>query len=194
MMPRACVKAANGMLAWVPVDKLEQWKVGQDQIRAEMQQSQAPKLGEKVLAILMGLQGSGKSTFYDRYLSSNYIRVNLDTLKTRNKEWILVTQCIEEGKSFAVDNTNPTQKDRERYILPAKAAGYKIVGYFLESKLQDCIFRNSLRTAEEQVPSMAIAATSNKLQIPSYGEGFDKLYFVKHEGQTLTIEDWRETE
>ena len=37
----------------------------------------------KTIAILMGLQGSGKSTFYKTYLSDNFVRVNLDTLKTR---------------------------------------------------------------------------------------------------------------
>lgn len=37
----------------------------------------------KTIAILMGVQGSGKSTFYKTYLYDNFVRVNLDTLKTR---------------------------------------------------------------------------------------------------------------
>ena len=37
----------------------------------------------KIIAILMGLQGSGESTFYKTYLSDNFVRINLDTLKTR---------------------------------------------------------------------------------------------------------------
>lgn len=147
---------------------------------------------EKALAILIGIQASGKSTFYHRFLAEDYVRVNLDTLKTRHQEQLLIDDCIRQGKSFTVDNTNPTKSDRERYILPAKAAGYKIVGYFMESKLKACIERNNLREGKEKIPVVAIAATSNKLQMPSYDEGFDELYFVKNDGKTLTVLEWSE--
>ena len=146
---------------------------------------------DKTIAILMGLQGSGKSTFYQIHLANGFVRVNLDTLKTRNREKLLVEDCLNSGKSYAVDNTNPTRSDRERYILPAKEAGYRVVGYFMESKIKDCIKRNALREGSARVPENAIAATSNKLEIPSYDEGFDELYFVKINGESMTIEEWR---
>ena len=122
---------------------------------------------EKTMIIIIGIQGSGKSTFYHKYLSDSYVRVNLDTLKTRHQENLLISECIRNGKSFAVDNTNPTRADRQRYIPLAQYAGYKIVGYFMESKLQACIERNNRRTGAEKLPAAAIAATSNKLQMPS---------------------------
>lgn len=147
----------------------------------------------KTAAILMGLQGSGKSTFYKKYLSESYRHVNLDTLKTRHREKLLIEKCLSDEESFAVDNTNPTRLDRERYITVAKEAGYHIVGFFLESKIKDCIQRNSLREGTARVPEKAIAATSNKLEIPSYDEGFDELYFVKNDGTTMTVEEWRVT-
>ena len=147
---------------------------------------------EKTMIIMIGIQGSGKSTFYHKYLSDSYVRVNLDTLKTRHQENLLISECIRNGKSFAVDNTNPTRADRQRYIPLAQYAGYKIVGYFMESKLQTCIERNNQRTGTARIPATAIAATSNKLQTPTYDEGFDELYFVKNDGQTMTIEKWRE--
>ena len=146
---------------------------------------------DKTLVIMIGLQGSGKSTFYEKHLSGDYVRVNLDTLKTRHQEALLISECQSSGKSYAVDNTNPTRADRERYILPAKELGYRIVGYFMESKIKDCIERNALREGSARVPEKAIAATSNKLQIPSYDEGFDELYFVKNDGETMTVEAWR---
>lgn len=146
---------------------------------------------EKTLAILMGLQGSGKSTFYRTHLAKAFVRVNLDTLKTRHREKLLFDECLANGSSLAIDNTNPTRLDRQRYILPAKAAGYHVVGYFLESKIKDCMQRNAQREGTERVPEQAIAATSNKLEIPSYDEGFDELFFVKINGNTMTIEKWR---
>ncbi len=139
----------------------------------------------------MGIQGSGKSTFYHRFLSKDYVRVNLDTLKTRHREQLLVEECLNSGKSFAVDNTNPTVDDRRRYIEPAKVAGYRVVGYFMESRLKECIARNELREGKARVPAKAIAATSNKLQVPSYEEGFDELYYVQNDGNTMTVLDWR---
>lgn len=146
---------------------------------------------QKTIAIMMGLQGSGKSTFYSKHLSDNYVRVNLDTLKTRYQESLIIDECLSEEKSFAVDNTNPTRKDRLRYITLARANGYRVIGYFMESKIKECIARNSLREGKARVPEKAIAATSNKLEIPSFEEGFDELYFVKNNGATMTVEPWR---
>lgn len=147
---------------------------------------------EKTLVIMIGIQGSGKSTFYHKYLADSYVRVNLDTLKTRHQEELLISECIKDGKSFAIDNTNPTRADRQRYIPLAQYAGYKVIGYFMESKLKTCIERNNQRTGTARIPTTAIAATSNKLQMPSYDEGFDEIYFVKNDGETMVIEDWRE--
>ncbi len=146
---------------------------------------------DKTLVIMIGLQGSGKSTFYKTKLSTDFVRVNLDTLKTRHREKLLIDECIAGQKSYAIDNTNPTRLDRQRYIIPAKESGYRVVGYFMESKIKDCIKRNALREGKARVPEKAIAATSNKLEIPSYDEEFDELYFVKNDGETMTIEEWR---
>ena len=146
---------------------------------------------DKTIIILMGLQGSGKSTFYKMYLEDSFVRVNLDTLKTRYQEDLLIKECIKKGESFAVDNTNPTRLERKKYIDIAKTEGYRVVGYFLESKIKDCMARNALREGKARVPDIAIAATSNKLEIPSFEEGFNELYFVKNNGTDMIIEEWR---
>lgn len=146
---------------------------------------------EKTLVIMMGIQGSGKSTFYRKFLAPEYIHVNLDTLKTRHRESVLFNESVANGVNIAVDNTNPTKEDRARYISVAKESGYRIVGYFMESKLQVCVERNDKREGKARVPVKAIAATSNRLQIPSYDEGFDELYFVANDGENMTVSDWK---
>ena len=147
-------------------------------------------MSEKTIAIMIGIQGSGKSTFCQKYLP-NFYRINLDTLKTRHQEQLAIDECFKCGRNFVIDNTNPTIDERGKYILRAKKEGYKILGYFMESKIKDCIERNNQRTGKACIPAPAIAATSNKLQLPSYDEGFDKLYFVKNNGLDMAIEDWR---
>ena len=77
---------------------------------------------------MMGLQGSGKSTFCREFFDDTYVYVNLDTLKTRYREKEAIQECMKQGKSFVVDNTNPTKEDRLRCNPDAKDAGYRIVG------------------------------------------------------------------
>lgn len=92
-----------------------------------------------------------------------------------------------------IDNTNPTKADRARYIPYLRDNGYRIIGYFFESKVQDCVRRNDQRTGKAKIPSAAIAATSNKLEMPSLKEGFDELYFNAWIGDgTIHSEEWRD--
>ena len=92
--------------------------------------------------IFMGIQGSGKSTFYRERFIDTHIRINLDMLKTRHREQYLVNACIVAKQAFVVDNTNPTKADRCRYIQPAKAAGLKIIGYYFQPQVEACQQRN----------------------------------------------------
>ena len=104
---------------------------------------------EKTVYIMMGIQGSGKSTFCSIFLS-DAVRINLDTLHTRNKESLLIADCQKKGCDYVVDNTNPTREDRARYIPVAREAGYRVIGYFLQSRLQECIQRNNQRSGKKE--------------------------------------------
>lgn len=70
--------------------------------------------------IFVGLQASGKSTFYKEHFFLTHVRVNLDMLKTRHREKRFLETCIETGQRFVVDNTNPSRAEREVYIRAAK--------------------------------------------------------------------------
>lgn len=137
-----------------------------------------PRADEKSAVIFIGIPASGKSTFYSRYFSETHAHINLDTLHTRNKEKLLFDKLISEGRSFVVDNTNPSKADRERYIFAAREAGYRIYGYLFRGNISDCIKRNSHRLGKARVPDRAITAISSKMDMPSEEEGFDEIYFV----------------
>jgi predicted kinase len=89
----------------------------------------------KTMVIMMGIQGSGKSTFYHSQLADEFVHINLDSLKTSYQERMAIDQCIQNGQNYAVDNTNPTKEDRQRYITDAKDAGYRIVGWMAKALL-----------------------------------------------------------
>lgn len=141
----------------------------------------------------MGLQASGKTTFFEQFLKDKgYVHINLDTLKTRHREILEITRCLDRGLCYATDNTNPTKEDRRRYIGPAKDKGYHIVGYFMQSRLASCLERNGRR--DRQVPKKGILATFNKIEMPSLDEGFDELNFVSIEDGEFRISKWIEDE
>jgi len=142
---------------------------------------------EKIAVILCGIQGSGKSTFYFRHLADRFERINLDTLKTRNREKNLLTSLIADGRSFAVDNTNPTAADRARYIPAVKDAGYYIVGMYFPPDKDFSFAHNALREGKARVPDIAIHATAAKFEVPAFDEGFDEIWQVVNDGSTFNV-------
>ena len=142
--------------------------------------------------ILIGIQGAGKSTFCQDRFFNTHVRINLDMLRTRHREKRILDACLAAKQSFVVDNTNPCRADRRRYIEPAKAAGFTIIGYYLQSKVDDCKERNEKRTGRQAVPLKAILGAAGRLELPSLEEGFDKLYYVKVDGGGgFVIEEWK---
>jgi predicted kinase len=128
--------------------------------------------------IFCGVQASGKSTFYAQRFSNSHLRINLDMLKTRRREKLLLQACIAARQAFVVDNTSPTREDRARYIVPARAAGFRIVGYYFRSNIQDALRRNSAREGSACIPVAGVLGTYARLQLPTLDEGFDELHYV----------------
>ncbi len=141
--------------------------------------------------ILIGLQASGKTTFYRERFFSTHVRISLDMLKTRHREMRFVQVCLETQQPFVIDTTNPTKEDRRRYIEAAKAARFRAVGYYLQSSVGECKARNAGRSESQQVPLPGLLGTYKRLELPSLSEGLDELYYVRigEEGQ-FVIERW----
>jgi predicted kinase len=142
--------------------------------------------------ILVGIQGSGKSTFYKERFSGTHARINLDELKTRAREHEFFAECLRTKRSLVIDNTNMKVADRARYIAAARGAGYRVVGYFLESSLKDAIRRNGLRAGKAKVPVPAIAGALKRLEPMRKEEGFDRIFVVKSlDGGKFEVEEMR---
>jgi predicted kinase len=128
--------------------------------------------------IFIGIQGSGKTTFYAERFLKTHVRISLDMLKTRNKERQFVQLCLATGQKFVVDNTNPTSAERKKYLEAAKEARFEVIGYFFSTTVAEAIERDSQRTGKDFVSTIGIRATHKKLQPPTPDEGFDALYEV----------------
>jgi predicted kinase len=138
----------------------------------------------------VGIQATGKSSFY-KYVFDTHLRINLDMLRTRHREQVLLQACIEAKQRFVIDNTNPTLEERARYIEIARAGGFTVTGYYFRSSIEEAVRRNAERLAGERVPDRAILGTFKKLQLPTFEEGFDQLYYVYiADSGKFIVQDW----
>jgi predicted kinase len=135
------------------------------------------------LVIFVGLQGSGKSTFYRACLAASHAYISKDSLlnnrQPQRRQMQLIEQALEQQRSLVVDNTSPTVEVRRPLIEIGHQYGARVTGYFFEAEVSQAIARNSQRAGKAKVPPVAIYATAKKLQRPTYAEGFDTLYSVR---------------
>lgn len=142
--------------------------------------------------IFIGIQATGKSTYFKYKFFKTHIRINLDMLRTRNREDIFLDACIKAKQPFVVDNTNPSVMNRKKYIDIAKSAKFKVIGYYFQSNMAEAVKKNERREGKEHIPLAGIKSTYAKLQLPSLDEGFDELYYVRiNEENKFVVEEWK---
>ena len=142
--------------------------------------------------ILIGIQGAGKSTFYEQRFASTHLRVSLDLAGTRARERRLIESCLAAGRDYVVDNTNATVEGRRRYIQPAKEAGFKVMGCFFPPDVQESLRRNAERIGRKKIPVAGIFGTLKRLQPPTFAEGFDRLWVVENRPEGFVVREMRE--
>ncbi len=131
------------------------------------------------LILFTGIPGSGKSTFYGQHFFHTHVRINLDMLRTRNREKKLLDFCFETSMPCVVDNTNVTAQDRKVYIDLARQHRFSVTGYYFDIPLQHCLERNAVRSGRQLVPERGVLAKYKALQKPVLAEGYHKLYLVQ---------------
>jgi predicted kinase len=130
------------------------------------------------IVVLCGVPGSGKSTIAKTRFA-NYVRINLDTVKTRNKERLAILQAINNGDSIVVDSTNTTRKARTRYVEIARAHRIPTRCIFLECPVEIALRRNANRRGKEKVPDFVLRFYFKRIELPSKSEGFDSVEIVR---------------
>jgi predicted kinase len=126
--------------------------------------------------VLCGLQGAGKTTLYrDRWLET-HVRISMDLLRTRSREAALLELCLSTRQPLAVDNTNPTPAERRRYLEPARAAGFRVIGYLVDADPDEALGRNARRKGLRRIPERGVLGTARRLIRPVPEEGFDELW------------------
>jgi predicted kinase len=135
------------------------------------------------LVILVGLQGSGKTTFFRERLAATHAHVSKDNFRSNprpaRRQRQLIAEAFAAGRSVAVDNTNPTAADRAELVALGRAAGAAVVCYYFPPDVEASLRRNALREGKARVPEKAVHITAARLEPPTPAEGFDRLYTVR---------------
>jgi predicted kinase len=131
--------------------------------------------------IFVGLQGSGKTTFYQRRFASTHRHISKDNwpnaARRADRQAREIADALEAAQSFVVDNTNAAVADREAIIGLASGRA-RIIGYYFDATTREAIGRNRAREGRARVPDVAIFTTAGRMVVPARAEGFDELFRV----------------
>ena len=141
------------------------------------------------IVVLVGLPGSGKSTYLERIgatgLSSDAVRKLLaddetdQTIHVRVFQTVryLLQQRLEIGRPVTyIDATNLTPEERAPYIEIGRAHGCEVEAVFFDVPLSVCLERNAQR--HRVVPAEAMTKMAAKLVPPAVEEGFTRVTVV----------------
>jgi predicted kinase len=142
--------------------------------------------------LFIGIPASGKSTFYKERFFASHVRINLDMLKTRKREALMLQACLAAKQPFVIDNTNVLKSERAPYIERARVAGFQVVGCYFQARLQEALERNRQRSGKANIPEKGLIARYNQLQIPRMDEGFNQLFYVQIDPQAgeFLVKEW----
>lgn len=138
------------------------------------------------MAILVGAQASGKSTFCRLRLADSHTVVSKDAFpNARNRQrrqLRLIGEALAQGRSVVVDNTNPSAQEWHPLIGAAREHGAAVVGYWFPLDREASLARNAARDDRTRVPDVGMYTTFKRLRRPRLADGFDGLFAVRFDG------------
>jgi predicted kinase len=140
------------------------------------------------VAVLVGLQASGKSTFYEQCLSASHALVSKGLFprgarRKHDRQMRLVEAALAAGRSVAIDNTNPSPEEWTPLVTAGHAHGAQVTAYWFPPDLEGSLRRNAARQGRDRVPDIGVHATARRLCRPSRADGFDRVLAVRFDGR-----------
>ncbi|MDK3257595.1 ATP-binding protein [Blastococcus capsensis] len=132
---------------------------------------------------MVGLQGSGKSSWVAAHLAGTHAVVSKDhwpnARRREARQRRVVAELLAGGRSVVVDNTNAAAEDRAPLVALARQAGVPARAVWLDTPLELCLERNARREGRARVPLAGLYGTRGRLVPPSTDEGFARVDVVR---------------
>jgi predicted kinase len=142
-----------------------------------------------ILAVMIGISGSGKSTYANglktslgaQLVETDAIRLELtgdaEDQSQNGRVFAIakkrVSDYLSQGKNTVIDATSLNIKDRKDWIDIGKANNAEVRAYFIDTPVSVCKSQNNKR--ERKVPEWVIDKQASKLFPPTKSEGFDSV-------------------
>lgn len=149
------------------------------------------------LIMLIGIQGSGKTTYskvlkekYDaRVISTDKIRQTFLNIEEKDVFPTLYKLCAKEllqGYNVIIDATHITPKVRKRTFdaLNEFNVNYEKVAYYIKTPLEVCVKRVDIRNQDPNelfLPLEVIESYFKNLIPPTEEEGFNEIHIIEHQ-------------
>jgi predicted kinase len=143
------------------------------------------------LAVLVGLQASGKSTLVAERFAATRVVAGKDLMRSSKhkdqRQRREISEALGRRQSVVVDNTNPGPEQWAPLIALAQEYGARTVAYYFPPDVSGCVARNASRPEGRRVPQVGVFATLSALRRPSPAAGFDAVYLVGYDGDRFTL-------
>ena len=151
-------------------------------------------MNRPTLILLVGVPGSGKTTYAKDYIERNTIHLSSDTIRAElygdesiqgdpTEVFSLMqkraVEALNEGYDVIYDATNITRKDRASIISVCPKFA-KIEAHIIWAPIETCIERDAAR--DRTVGKEVIDRMLKRFQAPYYDEGIDEIKTVRPGG------------
>jgi len=142
-----------------------------------------------ILAVMVGISGSGKSTFANglktslkaELVETDAIRVeltgNAEDQSQNGKVFAIakkrVNGYLSNSNNAIIDATSLSVRDRKEWIELAKTNNAEVRAYFVDTPVDVAKRQNASRN--RKVPEFVIDKQASRLQSPTKSEGFDSV-------------------